>query len=67
MPKEQYVIWNTQNRPGEFEFNGETQDHIFTSLIQAQKWVMYALLDDLDDGEIENDWVIYEITLTEKA
>jgi hypothetical protein len=67
MPEKKYVVWNTQNRLGEFEFNAATQDHIFTSLPQAQKWVRQALLDDLEDDYYQNDWVIYEITLTEKA
>jgi hypothetical protein len=61
MPKKKYVIWNKRNRPGEFEFNDKTQDHLFT-LKQATAWVAYEVQDDW--MSTKSDWVIYELTLT---
>jgi maltose-binding protein MalE len=58
-----YVVWCEQNREGEFEFNGKTQNHICNSLKEAR-----AIVKDRVDPEYNDDpdleYVIYKITLT---
>ena len=63
-PKKKYVVWETSSRKGEFAFNCNTQNHLF-SLREAQVFIKeeleYQDSDDIDTFKFK----IYKITLKE--